>query len=162
MAFARTACRLMKRLTGGAVLLIASIAANAQSPTDLTHFFVNPYVLNSSYAGLDGQASASLIYRKQWMTIDGAPTITHLTLHAPLTGRLSGGININNDSKGFFSHSTALFSVAYHVPIQHQTFVRFGLSAGGAWNTVDMKKLENVNDPALGNALDSHGSLAGN
>ena len=141
--------------------LIPSVGG-AQDQGNFAQFYLNPYLLNPSYAGLDGQPSASLVYRKQWMTIDGAPTITNLSLQAPLNTRVGAGVNINNDSKGFYNNSTLLFSVAYHVPVQEHSFVRFGLSAGGSWNTVDMKKLEAVNDPALSNVLEKNASLAGN
>lgn len=83
------------------------------------------------------------------MTIDGAPTITNLSLHTPLNTRVSAGVNVTNDSKGFFNNSVLLFSLGYHVQIQDHAFVRFGISAGGSWNTVDIKKLEAMNDPAL-------------
>lgn len=136
--------------------------SDGQDHTNFTQFYLNPYVLNSSYAGVDGQPAVSLIYRKQWMTIDGAPTITNVTLQAPLNKNLGAGLNITSDAKGFFNNTGMLFSMAYHVPIEDKTFLRFGLSAGGSWNTVDMKKLEAVNDPALVGILDNHASLAGN
>ena len=144
------------------VLHCSALSAVSQDQSNFTNFYLNPYLLNSSYAGMDGQPSASFLYRKQWMTIDGAPTITNVSLHAPLSSRVSAGVNINNDSKGFFNNSTLLFSVAYHVPVLQHSFIRFGMSAGGSWNTVDMKKLENVNDPALSSVLDKNSSLAGN
>ena len=134
----------------------------AQEQSNFTQFYLNPYLLNSSYAGMDGQPSVSLLYRRQWMTIDGGPSITNVSLHAPLKTRLSAGVNINNDSRGFFNSSTLLFTVAYHIPLYDHGFMRFGLSAGGSWNTVDLSKLEAVNDPALSNILDNNASLAGN
>lgn len=146
----------------GATMSLITFSVEAQDQTGFTHFFINPYVLNSSYAGLDGQPAASIIYRRQWMTIDGAPTITNLSLHAPMNDRVGAGVNITNDSKGFFNNTTLLLSAAYHVPVGDHSFVRFGLSAGGSWNTIDMKKLEGISDPALGSALDQSASLAGN
>ena len=96
------------------------------------------------------------------MTIDGAPTITNLSLQAPLNNRVSAGVNVINDSKGFFNNSVLLFSLGYHVQMQDHVFVRFGISAGCSWNTVDMKKLEAINDPALTSVLNKNASLAGN
>ncbi|MEX2233158.1 MAG: PorP/SprF family type IX secretion system membrane protein [Cyclobacteriaceae bacterium] len=147
------------------VLVVNSVLlfpVHAQDPTNFTQFYLNPYLLNASYAGFDGQPSISLLYRRQWMTIDGAPTITNLSLQAPINARLGVGMNITNDSKGFYNNTALLFSAAYHVPIQEHTFLRFGISAGGSWNTVDMKKLEAINDPALASVLDKSASLAGN
>jgi type IX secretion system PorP/SprF family membrane protein len=134
----------------------------AQEQANFTQFFVNPYLLNPSYAGFDGQPSVSLFYRNQWISIDGAPTTTTLSLHAPLNSRLSTGMSVTNDTKGFFNNSTMLFSLGYHLQIQEQAFIRFGLSAGGSWNTVDLKKFEVLNDPALTGMLEKNVSLAGN
>jgi type IX secretion system PorP/SprF family membrane protein len=142
--------------------IVGSSGIRAQDPSNFTHFFLNPYLLNSSYAGFDGQPSVSFVYRKQWMTIEGAPTIANLSLQVPVNARISAGVNVTNDSKGFFNNSVLLFSMAYHVPIQDHIFLRFGISAGGSWNTVDMKKLEAINDPALANVLQKNASLAGN
>src|SRR5690606_29046559 len=133
-----------------------------QPSTNFTQFFLNPYTLNPSYAGIDGQPALSLLYRNQWIGVDGAPTTAMLSLHAPLKDRVGGGIQLANESLGFFRHSKVLFSVAYHLPLQDETWLRFGLSAGGTWNTVDLRKLQNVNDQALANILDKSASLSGN
>jgi len=145
------------------LLLFTSTFAKAQDQTNFTQFFLNPYLFNPSYAGIDGQSALSLIYRKQWMTIDGAPTIANFTLQSPVSPRVSIGISITNDSKGLLNNSSALITFAYNVPLAEKAFVRFGISGGGTWNTVDMTKLEALNgDNALGNILDNNAALTGN
>lgn len=167
MSFKKNRAALCKQFAGRyclALLLNCGILSpiQAQDQINFTQFYLNPYLLNTAYVGLDGQPAASLFYHRQWMTIDGAPTIVNLSLQAPLNSRVSAGLNVTNDSKGFFDNTGVLFSLGYHVQIEDHTFVRFGISAGGSWNTVDMKKLEAVNDPALGGLLDKNASLAGN
>ncbi|MEX1241808.1 MAG: PorP/SprF family type IX secretion system membrane protein [Cyclobacteriaceae bacterium] len=145
------------------LLLFASSFAKAQDQTNFTHFYLNPYLINPSYAGIDGQSSLSIIYRKQWMTIDGAPTIANFTLQSPLSPRLSFAISLTNDSKGLLNNSSALLTFGYNIPLAEKAFVRFGISGGGTWNTVDMSKLEALSgDPALGNILESNAALTGN
>lgn len=143
-------------------LLSSMVPAAAQQMTHFTQFLLNPYLLNPSYAGIDGQPAMSLFYRNQWIGIDDAPTTAALSLHAPLTGRVGGGVTIASESLGFFRRSTVLFSASYHVPLADETWLRFGLSGGGNWNTVDMQKLGNVQDQALAGVLDQSASLAGN
>ena len=145
------------------LLVFGSSLARAQDQTNFTHFFLNPYLYNPSYAGIDGQSALSIIYRKQWMTIDGAPTIANLTLQAPVSPRVSIGLSITNDSKGLLNNSSALLTFGYNVPLAEHAFVRFGISGGGSWNTIDMSKLDALSgDNALGNILESHAALTGN
>ncbi len=153
----------MSRICLGVLVCFSSMKdVHAQEQSNFTQFFLNPYLINPSYAGFDGQPSVSLFYRKQWMNIDGAPTITNLSLQAPVNSRLSMGMNVGNDAQGFFNNSSVLFSLGYHVQVNETAFVRFGLSAGGSWNTVDMNKLEVMNDPAITGMLEKNASLAGN
>src|SRR5690606_31889592 len=118
-------------------VLLLQLSAAAQPSTNFTQFFLNPYTLNPSYAGIDGQPALSLLYRNQWIGVDGAPTTAMLSLHAPLKDRVGGGIQLANESLGFFRHSKDLFSVCYHLPLQDEACPRFGLFAAGTWSTVD-------------------------
>lgn len=142
--------------------LVTPVLLRAQDHSEFTQFYLNPYLLNPAYAGSDGQPSVSLLYRRQWMTIEGAPAITNITLQAPIKHRLSGAIGVTNESAGFFNNSEATFSAAYFVPLREGMLLRFGISAGGSWNTVDMRKLEDVNDPALSGVLAKNAALTGN
>lgn len=145
------------------LILVCSSFAKAQDQTNFSHFYLNPYLINPSYAGIDGQAALSLVYRKQWTTIDGAPTIANFSLQAPVSPRVSFGLSITNDAKGLLNNSAALLTFGYNIPLAAHAFIRFGISGGGTWNTVDMSKLEALNnDLALGNILESNAALTGN
>ena len=155
---------LMRRNRWSVFLLIFLTSfAKAQDQTNFTQFYLNPYLLNASYAGIDGQSALSLIYRKQWMTIDGAPTIANLSLQTPISPRASFGLNITNDAKGLLNNSSILLTFGYNVALAEHSFIRFGISGGGTWNTLDMNKLESLNnDPALANILENNASVTGN
>lgn len=145
------------------LFLFGSSFAAAQDQTNFTHFYLNPYLFNPSYAGIDGQSSLSVIYRKQWMTVDGAPQIANFTLQSPVSPRVSFAISLTNDTKGLLNNSSALLTFGYNIPLAEKAFVRFGISGGGTWNSIDMNKLEALNgDPALGNILESNAALTGN
>jgi type IX secretion system PorP/SprF family membrane protein len=134
----------------------------AQDQTNFTQFYLNPYLINASYAGIDGQASVSLLYRNQWSTINGGPRISNLSLHVPVNKRTSVGFSVTNDKKGLLDNSALLLTFGYNVPLEDHAFLRFGISGGGSWNTVDLQKLEGINDPAMSNLLNNNASLAGN
>ncbi len=154
------------RHKGWSVFLLGfflSTFAKGQDQTNFTQFYINPYLFNPSYAGIDGQAALSIIYRKQWMTIDGGPTIANFSIQTPLSARASFGFSVTNDSKGLLNNSSVLLTFGYNIPLAAHSFVRFGISGGGSWNMVDMTKLESLSsDPALANILDNNASLTGN
>lgn len=137
----------------------------AQDTGNFTQFFFNPYTLNPSYAGIDGRNALFLAYRKQWAGIEGGPTIANLSYHAPLKSGLSAGLNVANDKRGLLSNSGMLITMAYSISIGEDKFIRFGLSGGGSWNTVELDKIDPLtisSDPALVNLLNQSSSVIGN
>jgi type IX secretion system PorP/SprF family membrane protein len=141
---------------------IYPLCSTAQDQVNFTQFFLSPYLINPSYAGIDGKPLLSFTYRKQWATIEGGPTIANFNIHAPLGKRLAGGFSATNDQRGVLNNSSLLISVSYNIQIQSNIFIRFGISAGGTWNTVDIEKLSEINDPKLPTILDNHTALTGN
>jgi type IX secretion system PorP/SprF family membrane protein len=140
---------------------IISAPVKAQDQSNFNQFYLNPYLLNPSFVGIDGQTAFTLIYRKQWAGLDGGPSIGNLSFQAPLNERLSAGLSITNDQKGLLNNTGLLLSVGIQVPLAEHSFLRFGLSAGGAWNMVDLTDVDQ-NDPAIGSLLDNNASLNGN
>src|SRR5688500_13053574 len=140
-----------RSLTISLVLFAFSSLLRAQDQANFTQFYLNPYTLNPSFAGIDGKTAISFIYRKQWVDIDGGPSIANFSLHTPINAKTSVGMSMINDSRGLLNNSALLFSFGYNLPVADHSFVRFGISAGGSWNTVDWEKLGAFNDRALGN-----------
>jgi type IX secretion system PorP/SprF family membrane protein len=133
----------------------------AQDQANFTQFYLNPYLINPSYAGIDGQAALSLIYRRQWMNIDGGPSIANISLHTPASPSTGIGLSITNDKKGLLTNSAVRISFAYNAIIADHSSIRFGISAGGSCNSLDMSAL-NPNDPAIANVLENNASITGN
>src|SRR5688500_5877875 len=96
------------------VLIFFASFAKAQDHTNFTQFYLNPYLINPSYVGIDGQSALSIIYRKQWMTIEGAPAIANFTLQAPVSPRAGFGLSITNDAKGLLNNSSVLLTFGYN------------------------------------------------
>lgn len=135
---------------------------SAQDQVNFTQFFLSPYLINPSYAGIDGKTQVSFTYRKQWATIEGGPTVVNFNIHTPVGTRLSTGLSVTNDQRGVLNSSSLLISLSYNIPVKSNIFIRFGISAGGDWNTVDLDKLSEINDPKLPTLLNNHAALTGN
>jgi type IX secretion system PorP/SprF family membrane protein len=144
------------------VILIFSQGLFAQDQANFTQFYLNPYLLNPSYVGIDGRPSLTLTYRKQWATIKDGPQIGNVTFHSPISRRLSFGLSATDDQKGLLQNSGIMLSFGYNVPLSPESFIRFGLSGGITSNTVDLKRLEGFNDQALARLLENNMSVNGN
>lgn len=132
----------------------------AQDVTNFTQFFINPYSINPSYAGIEGRSALSLAYRKQWSGIEGAPSIANLSFHTPTMLGINYGLNFVNDSRGILSTSAAAVTVGYTLTLDKHKFIRFGLSGGVSFNKIDQEELPA--DPVLSEMLDKNASLIGN
>ena len=143
-------------------LFLCSFSVCSQDISNFTQFFINPYTLNPSYAGVEGQTALFLGYRKQWASVNGGPTIANFSAHTPINTKLGLGFSASNDKRGIASQSSALLSISYTATIDNTTSLRFGLSAGYGFNSVDIGDITNLNDPAISSLLRNNSSLVGN
>lgn len=95
------------------------------------------------------------------MNIDGGPAIANFSLQGPLGTTAGFGLSVTNDKKGILTNSALRLSFAYNAVLADHTSVRFGISAGGSWNSLDIERV-NTNDPAFANVLDNNASITGN
>ena len=88
-----------------------------------TQFYINPALLNPSFTGSEGRPVLFLSYRKQWVGIDGSPTIMNMGLQTSLPNKLNLGVNFNNQKVGLQSSSSAMFSAGYTLPLAQNNFL---------------------------------------
>jgi len=133
------------------VATLVCCAAKAQNYANFTQFFVNPSSINPSYTGVDGYNSIFLGYRRQWLGLQGGPSLGYVSLQSPLSSGLSLGATLINDTKGLLSATSANFAGSYSINVAEGKIVRFGLSLGANWNKVDVQKLNfaTPGDPLL-------------
>ncbi|MEO1409217.1 MAG: type IX secretion system membrane protein PorP/SprF [Bacteroidota bacterium] len=89
--------------------------SKAQQDPMFTKYMFNSLVFNPAYAGSHEYLSARIIYRDQWLGIDGAPTTQSLTVHTPTGERVGVGLSIYNDQIGASGSTTVNFAYAYRV-----------------------------------------------
>jgi type IX secretion system PorP/SprF family membrane protein len=154
--------RWLRAIAVAAACLLQGLVALGQDATRYNQFFINPYYINPSYAGIEGRPALFLGYRKQWAQIDGGPVLGSFSLHAPLTEKVNFGFGASNDKQGLITATNLQVTAGYTLVMDKDKFLRFGISAGANWNSLDIDQLGTVTDPALLNALDKNFSLAGN
>ena len=75
------------------ILVLCSFSGFAQQPIIFNQFYMNPYLYNPAYAGVEGHSVFYGLYQQQWSGINGAPTTMHGSFHAPLPGGIGIGFS---------------------------------------------------------------------
>src|SRR5688572_16909199 len=102
---------------------------HAQHNSDYIQYMFNGLLLNPAYAGVNEALDATLLYRKQWIGIEGAPTTISFGAHAALKNRhLNAGVLFENESVGLYNRTKVLGVYAYRLKIK-KGFLAMGVQA---------------------------------
>jgi hypothetical protein len=107
-----------------ALLIIHSVSVTAQQDPLLSHYLFNKLDVNPGYAGSREALCADILYRYQWVNIDGSPRTFSASLHSPLRNDHIGlGLNIYQDVTGPDISQGALATFAYRILLKNQNSV---------------------------------------
>lgn len=144
----------VRKFTLIGLFFLTSSSLIAQQPQVYNQFFMNPYMYNPAYAGVEGHAAFFLMYRDQWSNIETAPQISHASFHVPLQGGIGLGGAAFNIRQGLLSTSAVKASASYLINMDRTHFLRFGMSLGAGINSVNITQFDSPDDPAFNNFLD--------
>jgi type IX secretion system PorP/SprF family membrane protein len=121
----------MKKILPLGILLLAALNAWCQQDPLYSQYLFNPFILNPAYAGYSKDLTALAAYRKQWTGFDGAPVTMNATGHiALLDNRMGLGLTVLQDEIGTDKTTQALMSYAYHLLLNNNQKISFGLRGG--------------------------------
>ena len=133
-------------------LLISLFIVNGQQIPIYSQFFMNKYVNNSSFAGVNKKFSVSSNHRYQWVGITDAPRTYTLSVNGPTKNLKNGvGAYLYTDHVGPTIRTGFQASYAYHLKINDKIKLSMSLSGGVLEWKIDGHKLNltDQNDPAL-------------
>lgn len=116
----------------------------AQQDAQYSQYMFNQLALNPAYAGSKDILSSTLLYRKQWTALKGAPTTSSFSIQSPFANKKMGwGAEIISDKLGPKHSSALLGSYSYRVRFAKGK-LSFGLRTGIYnyvidWNDIDYK-----------------------
>lgn len=111
------------------ILMNASMSYAQQSPV-MSHYMFNGLLINPAYAGSKDYVSTTLLYRKQWAGLEGAPNTQAVSIHGPVKSKKLGlGLFLLNDRIGVTGQTDLYGSIAYHLPLSGAK-LSFGLQIG--------------------------------
>ncbi len=135
-----------------------SLLSNAQEglPVYFDYLADNYYLVHPSMAGIGEGGKIRLTARKQWFSVDEAPSLQTLSAHFRIPDTRSGvGAIIFNDANGYHSQTGLKLTYAHHLPFGEDFRIlnqlSLGLSAGFIQSRLDESEFVSViPDPIIG------------
>ena len=145
----------MKKLYLVALVVIASFGdLHAQQDPHYTQYMYNMNVINPAYAGSKENLSIGMLYRKQWVDIEDAPTTFTLSGHSPVGKNVGLGLSVISDKIGPVEENNIYGDFSYTLNLGGEHKLAFGIKAGITLHQVGLysdiyNTLPNPNDPAF-------------
>jgi type IX secretion system PorP/SprF family membrane protein len=133
----------MKKILSLILFISAFQQAFAQQDILVSQYMFNPLLLNPAYAGSKEYMQATLLYRKQWVNVKGAPETQVATIHGPwgLTS-FGWGFTLSHDRIGVTDRTEASISAAYHLKLSEKMKLGVGIKGGGDFYSYDNEALK--------------------
>ena len=145
----------MKKLYLVTLVVIASwVDLHAQQDPHYTQYMYNMNVINPAYAGSKENLSIGLLYRKQWVDIEDAPTTFTLSGHSPVGKNVGLGLSVISDKIGPVEENNIYGDFSYTLNLGGEHKLAFGVKAGITLHQVGLfsdiyNTLPDPNDPAF-------------
>ena len=125
------------------LILLGSFSGKAQQDPQYTQYMYNTQVVNPAYAGNRDVLSFGLLYRTQWVGLEGAPKTATLTADSPLGSieNMGLGLTIVRDEIGPSVETNVTADYSYSISLSQNSELSFGLKAGIDILDVDFSKL---------------------
>jgi type IX secretion system PorP/SprF family membrane protein len=140
----------MKKLYFLTMFALAFIDASAQQDPHYTQYMYNLSVVNPAYAGSKENLSGGLLYRKQWVQIEDAPSTGTFFVHSPVGKNVGLGLSVINDQIGPVEETNAYGDFSYTLNMGGEHRLAFGLKGGVSFNKVGLLSQVYNNVPDLG------------
>jgi len=124
-----------------AVALVALTKGHAQQDPHYTQYMYNMSVINPAYAGSKESISGGLLYRKQWVEIEDAPTTGTFFLHSPVGRNVGLGLSVINDKIGPVEETNLYGDFSYTLNLGGEHRLAFGIKAGATMHKVDFNTI---------------------
>ena len=135
--------------------LFISTNSNAQQDPHYTQYMYNMNVINPAYAGSKENLSFGLLYRKQWVDVEGAPSTFSLSGSMPVGKNVGVGLSMISDRIGPVVENNVYGDFSYTLNLGGEHRLAFGMKAGATFHKVDLfseigeSNVPDLNDPAF-------------
>lgn len=134
-------------------LLLLAIEMHGQQDPQYTQYMYNMNVINPAYAGSRENLSFGLLYRTQWVGIDGAPKTGTFFGHLPVGEKVGLGLSVISDEIGPVKETNAYADFSYTLQLGGEHRLAFGIKAGATFHDRGLGDIDliDANDPFFNN-----------
>jgi len=134
--------------------------SEAQQDPHYTQYMYNMNVMNPAYAGSKENLAVGLLYRMQWVDIEGAPNTGTLSVHSPVGNNVGLGLSAITDKIGPVEENNLYADFSYTLNLGGEHRLAFGLKAGATFHKVGLfsdvyENVPDANDPAFSENIDN-------
>ena len=142
------------------LMLLTFLDATAQQDPHYTQYMYNMNVINPAYAGSKENLSFGLLYRKQWIEIEDAPTTFSFSGSAPIGKNVGLGLSVISDKIGPVQENNVYGDFSYTLNLGGERRLALGLKAGVTFQKIGLRSiiqptLPNPNDGAFAEDTDN-------
>lgn len=121
-----------------AFALMIVIDGQAQQDPHYTQYMYNMNIMNPAYAGSKESLSVGLLYRAQWVEIEGAPKTGTLSIHSPVGKNVGLGLSAITDKIGPVEENNIYADFSYTLNLGGEHRLAFGIKAGATFHKVGL------------------------
>jgi type IX secretion system PorP/SprF family membrane protein len=136
----------MKKLIFIFFAVIIAKQVSAQQDPQYTQYMYNMNVINPAYAGISEGLSVGVLYRSQWVGLDGGPETFTFNIHSPVGKQLALGLSVISDKIGPAEETNAYVDASYTIPTGMETRLAFGIKGGFTFYNVGLIDLTVADD----------------
>ena len=145
----------MKKIYLAALVALCGLAdVSAQQDPHYTQYMYNMNVINPAYAGSKENLAFGLLYRKQWVDIEDAPTTATFSGHSPVGKNVGLGLSAINDEIGPVKETNVYADFSYTLNLGGEHRLALGIKAGTTFHDVGLfdqvyNNVPDESDPAF-------------
>jgi type IX secretion system PorP/SprF family membrane protein len=129
----------MKKIYFAALVVFMSfLDVHAQQDPHYTQYMYNMNVINPAYAGSKENLSFGLLYRKQWVEIEDAPTTISLSGSSPVGKNVGLGLSVISDKIGPVEENNVYGDFSYTLNLGGEHRLALGLKAGVTFQKIGL------------------------
>ena len=122
--------------------------AYAQQIPQFSQYMFNGLYINPAYAGYKENMYAHLMYRNQWIGLDGSPQTIMLGIDGDMGKGSNLGLVYANDRIGAVTTNSIMLSYAFRFQVSQGARLAFGLSGGAIYYGLNKAKAD-PDDPLV-------------
>ena len=121
-----------------ALLTLFALEVQAQQDPHYTQYMYNMSVVNPAYAGSKENLSGAILYRQQWVGLEGAPKTATFSFHSPVGRNVGLGLSAISDEIGPVVENNIYADFSYTLRLGNGHNLAFGLKSGVTFQKVGL------------------------